>query len=208
MTRHPDPGGERSMANRARDWFAQGEKDLEVARLAQAHGNHDWACFASQQASVKVVKALHLFHGQEAWGHVVARHSSTTASSRVARRSTMPVRSLHSSVLRWPDRDTVDRAVRGWAAEQASVHPGLIRLGYFGSYATDSWGVGSDVALVAVVSATEVPFIERARRWDVTGLPVPAEIMVYTEAEWSKIVDHGDRFAGVMSTEVVWVLRR
>jgi len=29
------------MANRARDWFAQGEKDLEVARLAQAHGNHD-----------------------------------------------------------------------------------------------------------------------------------------------------------------------
>jgi HEPN domain-containing protein len=61
------------MANRARDWFAQGEKDLEVARLAQAHGSHDWACFASHQAAEKVVKALHLFRGQEAWGHVVAR---------------------------------------------------------------------------------------------------------------------------------------
>jgi len=73
MNRHPDPSGERSMANRARDWFAQGEKDLELARLAQEHGNHDWACFASQQAAEKVVKALHPFRGQEAWGHVVAR---------------------------------------------------------------------------------------------------------------------------------------
>ncbi len=61
------------MPNRARDWLAQADKDLEVAGLAQANGNHDWACFAAQQAAEKAVKALHLHHGQEAWGHVVAR---------------------------------------------------------------------------------------------------------------------------------------
>lgn len=65
--------GEKSMANRARDWFAQAEKDVALARLAQANASHEWACFAAQQAAEKAVKALHLWRGQEAWGHVVAR---------------------------------------------------------------------------------------------------------------------------------------
>lgn len=65
--------GEKSMANRARDWFAQAEKDVGLARLAAAGGSHEWACFASQQAAEKAVKALHLHRGQEAWGHMVAR---------------------------------------------------------------------------------------------------------------------------------------
>lgn len=71
MTLHPN--GETSMANRARDWFAQAEKDLAHASLAQAGGSHEWACFASQQSAEKAVKALHLHLGQEAWGHVVAK---------------------------------------------------------------------------------------------------------------------------------------
>ncbi len=61
------------MANRARDWFAQAEKDVGLARLAAEHGRHEWACFAAQQAAEKSVKALHLFLGQEVWGHMVAR---------------------------------------------------------------------------------------------------------------------------------------
>lgn len=36
-------------------------------------GRHEWACFAAQQAAEKAVKALHLYTGQEAWGHVIAR---------------------------------------------------------------------------------------------------------------------------------------
>ncbi len=68
-----ESNGEKSMANRARDWFAQAERDLELANLAQSEDHHDWACFACQQAAEKAVKALHLHEGQEAWGHVVAR---------------------------------------------------------------------------------------------------------------------------------------
>ncbi len=118
----------------------------------------------------------------------------------------MPVRSLTSSVLRWPDRETVDAAVRRWATDQRAARPELRRLGYFGSYATGRWGVGSDVDLVAVVAASDRPFLERGRDWDATGLPVPAEILVYTEAEWGEVVTRGDRFARVLATEVVWVV--
>ena len=61
------------MANRARDWFLQAEHDLEHALAAADAGRFDWACFAAHQAAEKAVKALHLAHEQEAWGHVVAK---------------------------------------------------------------------------------------------------------------------------------------
>jgi HEPN domain-containing protein len=61
------------MSNRAIDWFAQAEQDLDQARSSQNEGRHEWACFAAQQSAEKAVKALHLSLNQEAWGHVVAR---------------------------------------------------------------------------------------------------------------------------------------
>ena len=62
-----------SMPNRAQDWFLQAEHDLRHARRAREGGDHDWACFAAQQAAEKAVKALHQARGQEAWGHSVLR---------------------------------------------------------------------------------------------------------------------------------------
>ncbi len=61
------------MADRSRDWLSQSLRDLEQAQDSQQAGRHEWACFACHQAAEKAVKALHLKHGQEAWGHVVAR---------------------------------------------------------------------------------------------------------------------------------------
>ncbi|MCC7020947.1 MAG: HEPN domain-containing protein [Ardenticatenales bacterium] len=61
------------MPNRANDWYSQAERDLALARSAAADGFHEWACFAAHQAAEKAVKAIHLHHGQEAWGHSVGR---------------------------------------------------------------------------------------------------------------------------------------
>ena len=61
------------MANRANDWLAQAERDCQHALMSREHGQHEWSCFAAHQAAEKAVKALHLHHGQEAWGHVIAR---------------------------------------------------------------------------------------------------------------------------------------
>ena len=59
------------MSGRAADWFRQAEADLEHARRSLADGDHEWACFAAQQAAEKAAKAAHAAAGQEAWGHVV-----------------------------------------------------------------------------------------------------------------------------------------
>jgi HEPN domain-containing protein len=61
------------MTNRAKDWFNQSKRDLEQAKESKKAERHEWACFAAHQAAEKAVKALHLFLGQDVWGHVLSR---------------------------------------------------------------------------------------------------------------------------------------
>jgi hypothetical protein len=114
----------------------------------------------------------------------------------------MPVRSLNSSVLAWPDAQAVDRAVRRWAIEQGGLHPEMSRIGYFGSYARGDWGVGSDLDAILVADAAHEPFERRVPRWDAADIPVPADILVYTSAEWSALPPDS-RFARTLGRETV-----
>lgn len=118
----------------------------------------------------------------------------------------MPVRSSSSSVLRWPDGDAVHTAFARWAEATARARPELRAAGYFGSYATGTWGVGSDLDVILVVEESDVPFHERAGRWDLTGLPVPAEVLVYTPAEWQTLRNRDDRFGRMLAEDTVWVV--
>lgn len=119
----------------------------------------------------------------------------------------MPVRSLNSSVLRWPDRRTVHDAFARWV-ERAAAASELCRAGYFGSYATGDWGVGSDLDVVLVVERSDDPFESRAAGWDLTPLPVPVDILVYTKAEWEELLGRDDRFSRMLSEDAVWLLER
>ena len=118
----------------------------------------------------------------------------------------MPVRSLNSSVLVWPNREQVDDAVRRWALNEAASRSELRRIGYFGSYARGDWGVGSDLDLIAIVTSADEPFERRALGWELTPLPVPAEILIYTEPEWRQLELEGGRFVRTLRREAVWVV--
>jgi HEPN domain-containing protein len=59
--------------NRSADWLHQAQADLDQAQLSADAGHHDWACFACHQAAEKALKALHLHHGQQSWGHGLGR---------------------------------------------------------------------------------------------------------------------------------------
>lgn len=120
----------------------------------------------------------------------------------------MPVRSSNSSVLVWPTRAEVERAVRRWAADVAGRRQNLVGLGCFGSFARGDWGVGSDLDLVAIVRETETPFARRALDWDLTPLPVAADLLIYTVGEWKAIVASGGRFGRMLADEVVWIVGR
>jgi hypothetical protein len=120
----------------------------------------------------------------------------------------MPVRSSSSSVLVWPTRAQVGSALETWAAANAAARPDLLRLGYFGSFAGTTWGVGSDLDLVAVVRHSALPFARRAIDWDLAPLPVPADLLVYTESEWLTLMASGGRFGRTLAREIVWIVGR
>lgn len=117
----------------------------------------------------------------------------------------MPVRSLHSSVLKWPDRETVNGAVKKWGSKIRQARPDVLSVGYFGSYARGNWGVGSDLDLVVIVSTSNKPFLTRAREFDTTTLPVPADILVYTEEEWLRGISQDKGYIVTIASEVIWV---
>lgn len=60
------------MATRHEDWLWQARRDLEHARASADGRFYEWACFASQQAAEKALKALFQRKGADAWGHSLA----------------------------------------------------------------------------------------------------------------------------------------
>ena len=108
-------------------------------------------------------------------------------------------------MLKWPDRATVDAAARQWAQQQRHDHPELLRIGYFGSYARGDWGVGSDLDLLAIVSHSDRAFGERALGWELSELPVPADLLIYTADEWTWMVAEQTRFTRTIESEAVWL---
>jgi predicted nucleotidyltransferase len=110
-------------------------------------------------------------------------------------------------VLKWPDGARVVSALRTWAEAMSRTHTELCRVGYFGSYARNESGVGSDLDIIVIVSHTDVAFVSRGAHWDTTDLPVPADVLVYTRAEWEQL-ERGDRPRPRLVDETRWVFIR
>lgn len=115
----------------------------------------------------------------------------------------MPVRSLHSSVTRWPSRAETFESFKAWAKEQFRRRADITRIGCFGSIVKGTWGVGSDIDIIIVLAESGTPPLRRAAQWDTTPLPVPADLVVLTEEEARD--SHSPRFKHVLERETAWV---
>jgi len=67
--------------------------------------------------------------------------------------------------------------------------------------------VGSDLDLIIAVEKADQAFEKRAAEWDVTELPVPADVLIYTKEEWESLSQRG-RFFETLMKEAVWVYVR
>jgi predicted nucleotidyltransferase len=106
----------------------------------------------------------------------------------------MPVRSLNSAVLVWPDLASVLSAARAWAAALVKNHAEVRRVLCFGSAAGGSWGVGSDLDVIVEVASSNVPFASRPLTFELPQVPVPVETLVYTTEEIERMRREGRRF--------------
>ena len=98
------------MAERSADWFRQARRDLDSARAQAASGFCEWACFISQQASEKALKAALQKLGAEAWG------PSIVDLLRTLREQVGVPDELHASAVNLDHHYIPARYPNGWAA--------------------------------------------------------------------------------------------
>jgi predicted nucleotidyltransferase len=114
---------------------------------------------------------------------------------------------LNSSVLKWPSIEIVHNAAKRWSERIAYEKPEILRIGYFGSYAKGNFGVGSDLDLLILIHHAQQPFERRGATLDLSELPVPADLHIYSIAEWNSM-DKTSRFYQTLSKETVWIYTR
>jgi len=117
----------------------------------------------------------------------------------------MPVRSLNSSVLKWPDKSSVEKVLRHWVEKAKKDKPEVLGIGYFGSYSRNDWGVGSDLDVIIILKSSSLPFLRRSVEWDTREIPVPVDLLIYTEEEWQSLSN--SRFYKVVMNEAVWIYK-
>ena len=59
--------------DRSGDWLRQAERDLQRAKIDIEHEYYEWACFTSQQAIEKVVKAVYQSLNSSVRGHSIVK---------------------------------------------------------------------------------------------------------------------------------------
>lgn len=59
--------------NRSEDWLRQAVRDIERAKLDIKYAFYEWACFTSQQAAEKAVKAVYQANNKSVRGHSVVK---------------------------------------------------------------------------------------------------------------------------------------
>lgn len=120
----------------------------------------------------------------------------------------MPVRSLTQSVLRWPEPEQVLRQVAEWAARIDRAHPGLERVGVFGSYGRGDAGVGSDLDLLLIDRRAHGPQQLRLLLWPLEELPLSCDALVLTPGEHADLLASGSAMAAALQRECRWLWER
>jgi HEPN domain-containing protein len=70
-----------NLMNRWKDWYEQGKRDMSRAHIDLEYRYYEWACFTSQQACEKVIKAVALKMGINLWGHSLTEMLKIISSS-------------------------------------------------------------------------------------------------------------------------------
>ena len=108
----------------------------------------------------------------------------------------MHIASSSSVRVFWLDREGTVRRLQEALKALKTRHPEIDRAVLFGSLQRGEAVPGSDADVLVVVSATELPFNERAAAYRLVGAGLPVDLFVYTRAELSDMLAGGNRFVG------------
>ena len=65
--------------------------------------------------------------------------------------------------------------------------------------------MGSDLDLIVIVASTDLPFERRGTRFSTSQLPVPCDVLVYTQDEWARLLEEEVAFSTKVDGEAIWL---
>ena len=113
--------------------------------------------------------------------------------------------SLPSVRVLSPDWRNVFLALEHWATALAGADPKVLGVLLYGSLARGDYAPGSDADLIVVVTDSPYPPAERPYHLQPLRLPICYEILVYTEAELSRLQQEGLPFVRRALAEGKWL---
>lgn len=98
-------------------------------------------------------------------------------------------------------------AARTWAERAREEHPGIRRIGCFGSYARGDYLPSSDLDLFVEVQESRFRQARHRRQElpDPEEIPVGVELFVYTTAEVDRLREQGSTWLATIEDEAIWL---
>ena len=105
-------------------------------------------------------------------------------------------------------RAAVEAALRRWAETVAPERPEIVRVGYFGSYASGDYTPASDLDVVVLLSESDRALPQRMLDYLPHPIPVGCEVFPYTTDEVARMRREGSGWWHEIETHAVWVWTR
>ena len=96
-------------------------------------------------------------------------------------------------------------ALKKWAKSIRKKHKEILKIGLFGSYATDNYGPASDLDILIILSSSDKPITDRMSDYYPSNIPVGCELFVYTEDEVEKFESEGNKWFKGIEKETKWI---
>ena len=117
----------------------------------------------------------------------------------------MPEKSSSSVKVVFADKANVLRQLKDFAKSIKRANPEVERLGYFGSYANDTYGPASDVDLLIILRQSDKRFLDRIPDFLPDNFSICCDVFPYTREEIDRMKQDGNPWICHVLKEVVWL---
>jgi len=114
-------------------------------------------------------------------------------------------KSSNSVKVVFADKANVLRQLKDYAKRIKRTHAEVERVGFFGSYANDTYGPASDVDLLIILRESSKRFLDRIPDFLPDNLSVCCDVFPYTREELEKMQAQVNPWICRVLKETVWL---
>ena len=103
------------------------------------------------------------------------------------------------------DKANVLRQLKDYTKILKRTHPEVERVGFFGSYANDTYGPASDVDLLIILQQSDKRFLDRIPDFLPDNLSICCDVFPYTKEEIDRMKNERNLWIRHVLKETLWL---